>query len=418
MADRHVVLGLARTRAPWFAELARWATTAVAPIEFVKTLTTEEARAVLGAGRPVSVVLLDGELPRLDRTVMTAAALAGVPVVLVGALGGRDWESLGCAARLAPDFERDQLVELLDRVARRLPSELPRAHRRVDLAEGVERGRLFGVMGTGGSGSSTVAMALAQSCAEDGDDVVLVDGCRRGDLAMYHDVGDVIPGLPELVELHRGDTADPDQIRSLEFDTSRGYRLLLGLRRPHDWAGLRSASITAAIDGLRRTHHVVVVDLDSDLDTEATTGSVDVEDRHAVALSVARSADAVVVVSTCDLRGIHGATRITEDLTRTGTPTGRIVVAANRAPRSGVARTRTARAIRALSGEEPPIVTFLRTQRGLASLHHTCDRLPPSMGRPLLSAIGKVPSRTEPPSPPTPERVRIGELGTTTGATA
>ena len=63
------------------------------------------------------------------------------------------------------------------------------------------------IVGAGGSGTSTIAMALAQAWASTGTDTVLVDGCRRADLAVYHDVGDVIPGLPELVELHRGDDA-------------------------------------------------------------------------------------------------------------------------------------------------------------------------------------------------------------------
>ena len=124
-----------------------------------------------------------------------------------------------------------------------------------------------------------------------------------------HDLEDcpsnVIPGLPELVELHRGDEADPDEIRALEFETRRGYRLVLGLRRARDWAGMRSRAVAAAVHGLQRTHEVSVLDLDDDLETEAETGSADIEDRHALSLAVARRADAVVVVAGADLKGIH-----------------------------------------------------------------------------------------------------------------
>lgn len=416
MAERHVVLGLARSRTPWFGELARWAATAVAPIEFVKTLTSEEARAVLGAGRPVSIVLVDAELPRLDRTVVSTASELDVPTVLVGRHGSRDWQSLGCTARLDPDFERDELVELLDRIARRVPSEPGRTSRRVDLGTTPDPGRLIGVAGCGGSGSTTLAMALAQAFADDGRDTVLVDGCRRADLAMYHDVGDVIPGLPELVALHRGDDADPEEIRALEFDSGRGYRLILGLRRPGDWAGMRAASVTAAIDGLRRTHDVVVLDVDTDLDTEADTGSTDVEDRHAVALAVARHADVVVAVGTTDLRGTLGLTHLAHDLTRAGTDPTRIVSVVNRAPRSTLSRTRTARAIRSLDGSDTASVAFVRAHRGLDAIHGSVDRLPRSMGGPVLAAVTDAFDRPREQKPVTPRRVRIGELGATAGS--
>lgn len=415
MADRHVVLGLARSRAPWFGELARWATTAVAPIDFVKTLTCEEARAVLGTGRSVSVVLLDAELPRLDRGVISAAAQIGVPTILVGRSGTRDWESLGCSARIGADFERDELVEILDRVARRVAPPAAGTEQRVDLTAPVPTGRLVGVIGTGGSGCSTIAMALAQSWADDGSDVVLVDGCRRADLAMYHDVGDVIPGLPELVEMHRGDDADPEEIRRLEFDTNRGYRLLLGLRRPRDWAGLRTPAIAAAFDGLRRSHDAVVVDLEADLDTEADTGSADVEDRHAVALSVARRADVMLVVCDTDLKGTHGAARLAQDLKAVGTPASRIVVVANRAPRASTTRSATARAIRGLGGSDPTTIAFVRPHRHLEGIHHTAERFPGSLGRPVLSAVRDALGVDIESAANEPQRVRIGELGVTAG---
>lgn len=50
VAERFVVVGLARSRSRWFGELARWATAGAAPVDFVKCLTAEEARAVIGTG--------------------------------------------------------------------------------------------------------------------------------------------------------------------------------------------------------------------------------------------------------------------------------------------------------------------------------------------------------------------------------
>ena len=54
MSDRFVVLGLARSRERWFSELVRWSTSAVIPIEYIKCLTADEARAVIGSGRRLS----------------------------------------------------------------------------------------------------------------------------------------------------------------------------------------------------------------------------------------------------------------------------------------------------------------------------------------------------------------------------
>lgn len=415
MAECFVVVGLARSRSRWFGELARWANAAVAPIDFVKCLTSEEARAVLGAGRAVSAVLVDTDLARFDRDLVAEADRNGVPTVLIGRAESRDWEALGCAARLEPDFSRDDLVDVLERFARRVDSEAELRRTAVELDRDVDRGRLVGVIGTGGTGASTVAMALAQTWAAAGTDTVLVDGRRHGDLAMYHDVGDVVPGLPELVDLHRSDEPDPDEIRALEFATGRDYRLVLGLRRPRDWAGMRPRSVEAAFDGLRRSHGAVVVDADPDLETEAETGSTDVEDRHAASLVVARSGDAVVVVTAASMKGVHDAARLTHELSRCGTPAERIVVVVNQAPRSPIAQTRLCRAVRALAVEDTADVVAVRHHRGTEAAHRDATLLPGALGSAVLDAVRPVLGRGT-PAHGGPVRIRAGELGTAIGA--
>ncbi len=414
MADRFVVVGLARSRSRWFGELARWANAAVAPVDFVKCLTPEEARAVLGAGRAVSALLVDTALARFDRDLVAEADRSDVPTVLVGDAESRDWEALGCAARLDADFSRDALVEVLERVARRVDPMAGLRPGGVELAREVDRGHLVGVMGTGGTGASTIAMALAQTWAASGPDTVLVDGRRRGDLAMYHDVGDVVPGLPELVDLHRGDEPDPAEIREVEFATERGYRLVLGLRQPRDWAGMRPRAVEAAFAGLRRTHDVVIADLDADLETEAETGSPDIEDRHAATLSVARGSDAMVVVSGADMKGVHDAARLTHGLRRCGTPAGRIVVVLNRAPRSAPDRTRLRRAVRALADDETAAVVSVRRHRGTDVAHRDASLLPPALGSSVMDAIRPVLGSGS-PEQRGPVRIRVGELGTALG---
>src|SRR5690606_40195729 len=63
MSDPYVIVGVARTRQGWFSEVARWSTSGAAPVEFLKCLTTDEARALLGSGRRASALLVDAATP-------------------------------------------------------------------------------------------------------------------------------------------------------------------------------------------------------------------------------------------------------------------------------------------------------------------------------------------------------------------
>jgi cellulose biosynthesis protein BcsQ len=418
VAERYVVLGLARSRCRWFVELAHWATAGIAPIEFVKCLTADEARAVMAAGRNVSAVLLDSGLARLDRDLVDSAHRSGTPTFLVDdPRVQRDWEALGCATCLDAHFTRNQLVDALDRWARPVVPGTDATAGRADFESGPEPGLLIGVTGSGGAGTSTVAMAVAQGLADRGLGVALVDGCRRADLAMYHDVGDILPGLPELVELHRGDRVDPAEIRSLMFDIDdRGYRLVLGLRRARDWAGLRSRSVEAALDGLRRTEGVVVVDHDPDLEDEADTGSVDIEDRHAVALALAATADLVLVVVRPGVKGLHDLARIVGDLVRSGLPPSCIQPVLNGGRSSAATRAQMARAVRDLTNRAAHDdgvrrAAFIRSHRGMETSHRTSGRLPAGLCGPLATAVASTPPRTDTVERSAGARIRPGDLG-------
>src|SRR5690606_2350598 len=87
------------------------------------------------------------------------------------------------------------------------------------------------VCGSGGTGSSTVAAAAAHGLAPGvPGGLVLADLCRHADQALLHDVGDVIPGVQELVEIHRHRRPGPAEVRACTFELAdRGYHLLLGL---------------------------------------------------------------------------------------------------------------------------------------------------------------------------------------------
>jgi cellulose biosynthesis protein BcsQ len=416
--EQYVLIGVARPRERWSSDLARWSTSGAAPIEFVKCLTADEARAVLGSGRRASALMIDARGPGVDRELIDAAAAADTPTVVVsdGSIH-RDWEAVGCAAVVDHQLEPGSLLEILEQHCR--PVDRSRRPGRMTLprVDPPTSGRMLAVLGSGGVGTSTVAMATAQALAERSTSVVLVDGARRGDLAMYHDIGDVIPGLPELVEAHRSDRLDPAEVRRLCFEVpTRGYALLLGRRRAADWVTLRRRSVAAAIDALARTYDTAVVDLDPDVDGQADTGSADVGDRHALTLSTLDRADLVLVVGRPGLKGLHSLVGLVDDLLSVGVPAHRIAPVLVASPRSPAARAAASAAVARLGGapDHEPILPLLHLPRvrGLDEVHDHAGALPASLCRPLGRTLGHLlDSAGRRPRPADPhERIRSGEL--------
>ncbi|MEX0767485.1 MAG: hypothetical protein WD029_03345, partial [Microthrixaceae bacterium] len=250
--------------------------------------------------------------------------------------------------------------------------------------------------------------------------VALIDGARVADMSMYHDVGDVLPGLPELVEAHRVDHLEPEEIRRLLFPIdNRFYHLLLGQRRSRDAAAMRPQSILAAIDGLRRSFDFVVLDHDPDLDGESETGSIDVEERHTLSRSTAERADLIVLVGRPGAKGIHDLIRLIDRYSDLGVARERLIPVMNQASKNPAHRVAIARAVAELSSSiemnDSRLVAplFLRTIRRMEELHRSAAPLPENFGRPLanlsqrlLLELGQrvIDAHQEVP-------IRVGELG-------
>lgn len=131
-----------------------------------------------------------------------------------------------------------------------------------------------------------------------------------------------------------------------------------------------------------------------------------------MSLTVARNADAIVVVTSSDMLGVHNAARLCHDLHRCGTASDQIVVVFNRAPRSPVARTRLARTLRTLTTDEPGAAITVRHARGTDAAHRDVVALPPAAGTTVASAVDKV-LHTGTGTASTgidPVRIRPGEL--------
>ncbi|MDQ3641637.1 MAG: hypothetical protein M3450_09360 [Actinomycetota bacterium] len=421
-AERFVVLGLAPARSVWFRSVGLWANSGALPAEFVRCISAEEVRARLGSGRAFSALIADAGLPAVDRDLVAAASAAGCAVLVVDdGRATRDWLELGAARVLAPSFGRDELVAALTSCAHPVrrgdadPSDL--LSRPAPVAW---RGAVAAVTGSGGTGVSTAAIALAPTLADDvrhGGMVLLADLRLRAEHAVLHDAGDVLPCVQELVEAHRSGQPTADDVRSLAFAVpQRRYHVLLGLRRARHWPAIRPQAFEAAFDSLRRAWGVVVCDIDADLEGEVDAGSIDVEERNVMARTAAAQADVVFAIGLPELKGVHSLVRVLDDLIAFGTDPARIVPVINRAPRSARARAGLAAVLADLTGPFAggrlmnPI--HLPERSNVEADLHDGARLPAALGAPLAGAFKALLDRPRlEPVSASPEPVRPGSLG-------
>lgn len=434
--ERFVALGLAHARSGWFSELARWSTSAAIPVEFVKCVTIHEVRAHLGSGRAFSALLVDSGMPGVDRDLVDETRSRGCAVVVIDdGRVRRDWIALGASAVLPVGFGRSELLDALEKhsIAISRSDVMPV----VDLTSASAstwRGRLVGVVGSGGVGTSTIAIALAQGLGRDvryGGLVLLADLALHADHAVLHDAGDVVPGIQEMVDAHRGGEPTSADVRSLTFDVSeRHYHLLLGLRRHRDWAAIRPRAFEAALESMQRAYKILVADLDADLEGEEQCGSVDVEERNLFARAVTPRADAIVVVGLPGPKGIHRMVRVVHALIEHGVDPARLLPVVNRAPRNPRARAELTAAyselVRAQVAERSVVAgpTFVPERRRVDDLVSDGGRVPAALTVPVAGAVSALLDRlavdrsagSPAPSIAEPLPVAPGSLGTwTTG---
>jgi hypothetical protein len=419
--ERYVLLAMAPARAPWFREVAQWASSATIAAEFIKCISADELRARLVSGRPHSALLIDVDLPAFDRDLVAVAAANQVPVIAVAGPQRRSWspDDLGVASTLSPQFGPGELLAALEAHARMIA----RGDRLPPLLTETEpapwRGRLIGVMGSGGTGASTVAVGLAQGLAADaryGRRVLLADLALHGDQAILHDAGDLGPGLQEVVEAHRLGRPTAAALRAATFEVpARGYRLLLGLRQPSAWAALRPRAVDAALEGLRGAFQVTVADLTGDLEGEADSGSIEIEERNHLARSVASNADALFLVGTPGMKGVHSLARLVRHVLDAGVEPNRVLLVITRAPRSPRTRAEIAMTLASLLADRPGLPSPVPIpERKVDEALRNGATLPAAVVDPLTGALRVLLERhadTAPPAGARPKPVVPGSLG-------
>ena len=348
---RYVIAGAARPRSTWFNEVSQWSNTGAIPAEFVKCVGLAELRNHVLSGRPLSCLLIDGGLPNLDRDLFAVAAERDIAVIVArDARIPTDWKALGANAVLDANFDRGSLLDALASTSSLVSRAEPKApHLDSPTTASPIQGHCFAVTGSGGAGTSTVAMALAQGIGRTAQyraNVALADLCLRADQAMLHDTQTVTPGIQELVESFRTRSLNPDAIRQLCFNIDgRGYDLMIGLRRRRFWTSLRPAACASSLNALANAYGAVVFDVDNDVESESDSGSIDIEERNVLARTALKMADSVVVVGQASLKGLHSLTRVLNDLGEFGVNARRIQPVFNYAPQNPRARAAYAAAL-------------------------------------------------------------------------
>ena len=396
--DRYVIVGVATARAEWFRSTSQWATSSALPIEFLRCISADEARARLNSGRPHSALVIDERTAGLDRDLIKTADDNGCAVFVITAQGsGRDWLELGASDEIsAEDFDRSWLLDALRRHAQPIADIAPKTA--VDLVTDQTpawTGTVIAVTGPGGTGASTAAMAIAQGIGSDPREhalVCLADLKLDAELAVLHDARDVVPGLQELIDLHRTGVPSRSQVQEGCFCIEqRNYDLLLGLRNHRDWTTLRRRSSEVALAGLTRSYRHVVLDVDPDVEGESDTGSIDVEDRNTLTHVALRTADVVVVVGDGSMKGLFALTRTVQRLTDFGVEPTSLVVVINRAPRRVGRRIELVNSFTDLLSPElegvisSPILVPYR--RSLAEIVRDVAPLPAALVKPLTTEV-------------------------------
>lgn len=423
MRERYVLLALGRPRAGWFARLGQWATTGAVPCEVLRCMSPAQVGARLGSGRAWSAVLLDADVAGVDRDLLAEVASHGaVPIVVSSDPGA--WLDVGAAAVLAPDHGRVDLLDVLGAHAAMI-GETSEAGDEVP-ADLARAGDLVTVVGAAGAGTSVAAIALAQGLADTGEDAVLLaDLCRVADQAMLHDSRVVVPSVQDIVDAHRVSRPRGKDVVAQTFTiTERGYRLLLGLRRPRQWPTIRPTAFSSTLDSLERCFDLIVCDIEPELEGEEDTGSTDVEERHLMARSAALRSQVVVLVGRPGLKGVHAQVRVLLDLLHLGVPVRRILPAVTCAPRSPRSRAEIVTALQSLaasslgsSADDLASPIFLPTRRVDEALRDGVA-LPRALATPLAGGVRGLRERladllpTGPPATATPpERIVPGSLG-------
>ena len=358
MGARFVLVALARPRAAWLDRVVQLANSGAMAAELHKCAGIVDLLAQVGPGRRVSAVLLDGGAHGVDRDLIHRLRASSIAVLVIAdPQASHDWSALGADAVMGRDFAAHEMRDALVRYARPVhQADFADSSTPTATAAGASpwHGALVAVIGPGGTGVSTVAIAAAQGLGRASRvpdrSTALIDLRLCAEQAMLHDTDPTSPGLLELIDLCRLTNPDDDAVRALLSGiTNRGYDLLPGLRRSRLWTHLRPASSQQALNAIVRSYDYVIADLDGNVEGESDNGSIDVEERHQLTRLAVHQAAVVLVIGHSSMKGMHSVARLIRDIVEFGVSASTVQPVFNHAPNGSRARAGYAAALAELT---------------------------------------------------------------------
>ncbi|MGN6742174.1 MAG: nucleotide-binding protein [Amnibacterium sp.] len=298
------------------------------------------AEALATVGRTPADALLATASPRhCDAALLTAAAAAGMTVVLLAAGPGEREHAaaLGVPEPVPADASTAEVLGRLDR-----PLEAPPVDRAAG-PKGPRRGRITAVWGpTGAPGRTTTAIALAAELAATGLRVALVDADTVG-AAVAPALGlfDEAPGLAAACRLAAAgalDGAELDRVAQQHRGARGAFSVLTGIGRPSRWPELSTDRMTTVLEACRGWADHTVVDTGFNLETdEEIVSDLFAPRRNAATIAALRAADTVVAVGAGDPVGLARFVRAYGDLLELVDPAAvRVVIGKVRASAVGI----------------------------------------------------------------------------------
>ncbi len=409
-----LVLALVRGSHQWVRDLNHWANGSVIDQDFAVVLSIDELLSRADGTDHLIIILVDSENRAVIAKLQAVPEIRDAHIIVVDASFSSEIKLPPGTHGISYPFTPDELGALIAGIDKEREFQTPPREslaRRSSLAESridpapastdPPVARVIAILGVGGSGSSTIAMAVAQSLAHSSK-VVLADLCAEADLSMYHDIDRALGGLGELMAMARKATPRISQIRSYCLPAvGRNYFLLPGLRRQEESALWSQKHLEELLNALMSEFDYVVCDLDGSYRSSKTREALG-EGSTTLATEVTLSrADAIALVMGNDLRSVHGGLRIYHRLLGDIAPHLPLALCVNRVTRkplarsghsdlnlakltqeiaSGFATGESRWSDAAKQAPNEPTIIIVREERGLDNVHDAVRPLPPGLG--------------------------------------
>lgn len=223
------------------------------------------------------------------------------------------------------------------------------------------------------AGTLAARAAAASAAARPGSTVLLADLTRRAVLDAVVACRSGPETLTSVLEASRLGAPAAEALEVAAPPGPAGHRVLRGLAHPLDWTAVRAEAVDRALGALRARSELVIALVDPDLEGEAETGSVDLEDRHALTRWALAHASGVAVAAEPGPVGLDLARRLAAELG-------------------------------AAANEAVPVVVLGPDGTGRG---HGCEGSPATIGALVGHALGRPPAA----APWSTEPIRLGELG-------